>query len=410
VTSELSLHPKLTSGANEASGERALGVLIIVPTLEVGAAEAGAVDLARILAEAGHRPIVVARGGRMESMVAAASAQFVRLNVASKNPARILRNAGILARLILERHCHVIHAHGRAPAWSAYLASRMTGIPLLTSCYKGFREQNIFKRFYNRIMLRGYRVVATSDQLAELLNDRYGTPWDRIVVVPASVDAEKFDPATVSPERVAALRQAWGADADTKVILVLGRMLRRKGHHVVVLAAQRLKAMGLQNFICVFASQDSATRYAGELWDLVLATHTADVVRMAAPTDDRPAIYAAAAVAVSAAIQQEGVQRAVLEAQAMACPIIVSDLAAGPEVVLAPPAVPEDRMTGLRFSSGDDAALAAGLIRLFSMSDQARRAIGARGREWVSAQFMPSLVAERMLRLYADVASYMRRV
>ena len=50
----------------------------------------------------------------------------------------------------------------------------------------------------------------------------------------------------------------------------------------------------------------------------------------------------------------------------MGRPVVVSDLGAGPDAVLAPPAVPEDRMTGLRFSSGDDAALAAALIRLFS--------------------------------------------
>ena len=100
-----------------------------------------------------------------------------------------------------------------------------------------------------------------------------------------------------------------------------------------------------------------------------------------------PAAYAAASVVVSAATQDEGLQRTILEAQAMARPVIVSDLGAGPEVVLAPPSVSEDRMTGLRFSAGDDAALAAALIRLFSMPEAARRAIGARGREWVTSHF-----------------------
>ena len=57
----------------------------------------------------------------------------------------------------------------------------------------------------------------------------------------------------------------------------------------------------------------------------------------------------------------------------MARPVIVSDLGAGPDVVLAPPAVPEDRMTGLRFSTGDDAALAAALIRLFSLPESAQQ-------------------------------------
>ena len=95
----------------------------------------------------------------------------------------------------------------------------------------------------------------------------------------------------------------------------------------------------------------------------------------------------AATVVVSAAIQHEGLQRTILEAQAMERPVVVSDLGAGPDVVLAPPAVPEDRMTGLRFSSGDDAALAAALIRLFSMPDAGRRRSAPAGREWVIGHF-----------------------
>ena len=83
-------------------------------------------------------------------------------------------------------------------------------------------------------------------------------------------------------------------------------------------------------------------------------TGAADFVRLAGRIDDLPAAYAASSVVISAAVQAEGVQRATLEAQAMARPVIVSDLSAGADVVLAPPAVSEgqDRMTGMRFPAG----------------------------------------------------------
>jgi phosphoserine phosphatase len=42
-----------------------LTVLIVVPTLQAGAAAAGAVELVRILSSAGHQPLVVSSGGRM---------------------------------------------------------------------------------------------------------------------------------------------------------------------------------------------------------------------------------------------------------------------------------------------------------------------------------------------------------
>lgn len=382
-----------------------LTVLITTPTLHAGAADVGTVELARILVTGGHKPIVVSSGGRLVPEVTAAGAEFVAMNVATQNPVTILRNATALARLARERRCNLIHALGRAPAWSAYYAARRIGIPFLTTWYKGFREQNALKRFYNSVMARGDRVIAVSDQIAELVRDRHGTSTDRIAVIPASVDLERFDPAHVSAARVDAIRRAWGIRRDAKIILVASRILRRKGHHIVVEAVRRLKEMGLKHFSCVFLGESQGhTRYTGELWDLLLSTGTADVIHMVGQTDDMPAAYAAANVVVSASTQAEGLQRAILEAQAMGRPVIVSDLGAGPDVVLAPPAVPEDRMTGLRFSSGDAAALAAAVIRLFSLPESVRSAIGARGRAWVVANFDAPAVVGPMLKLYAEVA------
>lgn len=383
----------------------AIGVLIVVPTLDAGAADAGAVELTRILMQAGHRAIVVSRAGRLAADVSAAGAEFIPLDVATNNPIVMLRNAFILARLARERRCEVIHALGRSAAWSACLAARMGRVHFVTSWYKGFREQNLFKRLYNGVMARGDRVIAASEQIAQLVNDRYGTPWEKIAVVPCSIDLERFDPARVGSERVEAMRDAWGVKRDTKVILITGRILRRKGHHVVVKAVKRLKTMGLTNFLCVFVGEDRGrTHYTGELWDLVLSTGTMDVIRMAAPVADMPAAYAAASVVVSAAVQPEGVQRAILEAQAMARPVVVSDFAAGPDVVLSAPAVPEGRIAGLRFHSGDDAALAAALLRLFAMPEPNRATMGLRGRDWVLGHFNAEIVAEQTLRLYREIA------
>src|SRR5207244_1685968 len=115
----------------------------------------GTLDLVRILATAGHRPIVVSRGGRLQPLVTAAGGEFIHAHADSQNPVVMLRNALMFARLVRTRGCDVIHAHGRAPAWSAYLAARLTGVPFLTTWYKGFREQNPLKRLYNGVMARG---------------------------------------------------------------------------------------------------------------------------------------------------------------------------------------------------------------------------------------------------------------
>jgi glycosyltransferase involved in cell wall biosynthesis len=383
----------------------ALTVLIAVPTVEAGAADEGAVELARMLVANGHRAIVVSGGGRLEQDLAADGAETVRLDIASRNPLVIARNAFVLRRLIAQHRCAVVHALARAPAWSAFIAARMTGVPFVTTSYNGFREQNVFKRFYNSVMVRGERVIAVSDQIADAIAARHNVAADRIVVIPSHVDVGRFDPARMTQQRIEAVRAAWDIGAETRAIAVIGRILRRKGHHVVVRAARRLKDMGLRDFTFVFVGEDHGrSSYSGELWDLVLATQTSDVIRIAAPPDDLPAAYSAAIAVVSAAIQLEGSPRSVLEAMAMARPVIASDLAAGPEIVLAPPAVAEDRMTGLRFLSGDDGELAAALIRLLSAPESTRLAIGRRGRERAVAQCASADAATQMLAVYGEIA------
>jgi len=108
---------------------------------------------------------------------------------------------------------------------------------------------------------------------------------------------------------------------------------------------------------------------------------------------------------VSAAVQPEGIQRTPLEAQAMARPVIVSDLAAGPDVVLAASAVPKGRIAGLRFAAGDDAALAAALLRIFSTRESELEAMGRRGREWVKTHFNVLTVTEQTLRVYGEMTA-----
>lgn len=385
---------------------RPLTVLIIVPTLQAGAAEMGAVDIVRILSEAGHHAIVMSSGGRLEARITASGGEFIRADVASKNPAVMARNAAKISRVVRTRKCDVIHVHGRAPAWSALLAAKLTRVPFVTSWYKGFREQNALKRLYNSVMARGDRVVAVSEQLADLICERYRVSPARIDVVPASVDVKLFDPADMSSDRLENTRRIFGVTAQDKVVLVVGRMLRRKGHHVAVQAARRLKDMGLKDFVFVFVGEgEGHNSYAGEIWDQVLANDLSGVVRLIGPVDDMPAAYATASVVVSAAIQAEGLQRTILEAQAMERPVVVSDLGAGPDAVLAPPIVPEDRMTGLRFSAGDDGALAAALVRLFSMAPAQQAAIGLRGRQWVMDHFNPPAVSDLTLRLYTGLVS-----
>lgn len=405
----LSLPSTIFDGVCLLPKSETLTAVITAATIEIGAPDEGAVEVASVLAAAGHHPIVVSAGGRLEANLQRMGIEFVRMNLQCRNPVTVAWNTAALRRLMRSRNCNVVHAHDRPAGWTAFLAARLTGVPFLTSWYKGYREQNGFKHRYNSVMARGDRIITGSEQLAALIAERHPISQDRITVIPASVDFDRFDPGALTTERVDAARKSWGAQDDTRIILVADRLLRRKGHHVVIKAARRLKELGLRNFLFIFAGEDlGRTRYTGELWDLVLATQTADVIRMAGVMGDVPATFAAATAVVSAAVQPEGLQRSILEGLAMARPVIVSNLAAGPEIIRSPPAVPENRMTGLCFTAGDDAALAAAVIKFFALPETARAAMGRRGREWALAHCDRTRVAGQILAVYGSLVSRRR--
>ncbi|MBV9970760.1 MAG: hypothetical protein JO228_12315 [Xanthobacteraceae bacterium] len=61
-------------------------------------------------------------------------------------------------------------------------------------------------------------------------------------------------------------------------------------------------------------------------------------------------------------------------------------------------------MTGWRFRSGDDDALATALIRMLSAPEAVRLAVGRRGRERVGKLFSNPAAPEQMLSIYAELA------
>lgn len=392
-----------------ASDRSPLTVVQVIPDLHAGGAGMSVVHVAEALVEHGHRAVVVSEGGRMESDLKRIGATFVRLPVASKNPSQIVVNARRLAALASEEGADLLHAQSRAPAWSCLLAGKLASIPYVATCDNLYREQNPLKRLYNSAMVRGARVIALGSGLGRMIEERYGTPHEKIAVVDRGVDLTIFDRTQVSAERIEKLARNWGIRADDRVVLLPGRLTRRKGADVLVSAAQRLREAGLKNFVCVLVGEEQqGTRYASQLWDRVHQSELADYVRIVGHCRDMPAAYALADIAVSTVLPPGGPQRAMLEAQAMGTPVVVSDAGGRDEIVLSPPHVAEDRASGLLYPAGNAVELAQALFKVLAIGASARSAMGARGRAFAAARFSCKAFTERILSIYAEVAAARR--
>ena len=303
-------------------------ILQIIPDLDTGGAERTTVEIAEAIVAAGGRAIVLSEGGRMEGDLAAAGGEFVRFAAATKNPAKLLANAAAIARLIEREGVDLVHARSRAPAWSALAAARRTGRRFVTTYHGAYNESGAAKKLYNSVMARGDLVIANSNFTADLVRARYATPAERIRVIHRGVDGAIFDPGRIAPERVAALRAAWGVRDGERVVLQAARLTSWKGQGVLIEAARLLRDApgdpGRDTVIVLAGDAQGREDYARGLAQQIEAAGLQQTVRLVGHVSDIPAAFAASYLGVVASTEPEAFGRAAAESQIMRCPVIAT--------------------------------------------------------------------------------------
>lgn len=88
---------------------------------------------------------------------------LIRLPVHSKNPILILINFFIISFIILFYKINIVHARSRAPAWSCYLATKVTKAKFFTTFHGTYNFRNNLKKFYNSVMVRSDVIIAGSN-------------------------------------------------------------------------------------------------------------------------------------------------------------------------------------------------------------------------------------------------------
>ncbi|RTL65352.1 MAG: glycosyltransferase [Hyphomicrobiales bacterium] len=345
--------------------------------------------MAEAVAAAGGRALVLTEGGRLVPRVEAAGGEVISFPAATKNLFRIWANADAIAAVVRRENVALIHARSRAPAWSGLIAARRCKVPFVTTYHGAYKENGALKRAYNSVMARGDVVIANSGFTANLIRQRYGTEDARIAVIHRGLDPAAYDPACIGPERVAALRAAWGVAPGQRVILQAARLTAWKGQSVLIESAALLKASGrLGDAVVVLAGDpqgrdDYVATLARRIEDLGLK----GVVRLVGHVVDMPAAYLAAHVTVVASTEPEAFGRTVIEAAAMRCPVIATAIGAPPENILAPPKSEPDQATGWLVPPGEAWALAEQIHVALRLTAVERDRMGDRARAHVLAHF-----------------------
>jgi glycosyltransferase involved in cell wall biosynthesis len=369
-------------------------ILQVLPRLDYGGAERVVVEIAEAVHSSGHRSLITAENGHLVNAALRAGAEVLPLPLATKNPLKIWRNTKKLINLIKANEVDLIHAHSRAPAWSAYRAAQKCGIPFVTTYHGSYSENSRFKHRYNQVMARGDRVVAVSHYIAALIKARYGVGNEKVRVVHGGVDTSMFDPEAVRGDRSVRLARAWRAEAGQPAIMLPGRLTSWKGQKLFIQALAKLRhkeALGI-----LVGSDQGRTTYTANLVALAEGLGVSDRLRIVGHADDMPAALMLADIVVNCSTSPEAFGRTIVEAQAMGRIVVAADHGGARETI-------ENGSSGLLVPPNNAGALAAILDSVLDQDVAARIKFGTQARTHIVENFSLKVMQDKMMAIYAEL-------
>ena len=371
-----------------------------MPALEQGGVERGTVEIARAIVEAGGRALVVSKGGRLEAPLRRAGGEHILLEVGTKSPLAIRRNARAIAEIVRNECVDILHARSRAPGWAGWLAARETGAHFVTTYHGAYSENFPLKRLYNGVMARGRPTIAPSHFIADLIRTRHKLGDDDIMVIHRGADIASFAEENVSAERAIGLADRWGLIDDPRPILLLpGRLTALKGIDRAIEALRILDARGdgAPDLQLVIVGDDAGSGFARRIEGWIYTKGVGHLVRMVGHCNDMEAAYKLASVVLSTSTEPESFGRTAVEAQAMGRPVIASAHGGSLETV-------EPGRTGWLYPPQDATALADAIAQALAMDPSERAHMGLAARVRVRSIFTVDAMQAATLRVYERAA------
>lgn len=381
-----SIRPAMSEG-------RARVVLQVLPSLHPGGGARSAVDIARAVAEAGAGSLVASAGGPLAVDLLRAGALPVELPLDSRNPLVLRRNTGRLARLIRERGVTIVHARGAGPAWSAWRAAQDTGIHFLATVDTVYGRSGPMQRRYTAAMMKGERVIAVSQYLADHIRETYPVDPGRIRLIRRGIDLRHFDPDHVGPERLVQLARRWNLPDGVPVVMAAGRRGRWAGNGVLLEALAQLRGL---SFRCLLVGADEDAAARPELERRIQRLGLTERVQLTGECADMPAAYMLADVVVSASSEPEAFVRVITEAQAMGRLVVTTNHVGADEQV-----VPE--RTAWLAPTGDPDSLAAAIAEALVVTPEQRLALGRIAMDHARSNFGKERMCAQTLAVYEEL-------
>ena len=360
-------------------------VMQVIPKLGFGGAETGCYDIAHYLYEKDCGSYIVTSGGDLLKFVDKKKVKVIRLPVHSKNPLLILINAIILTFIIIFLNINIVHARSRAPAWSCYLATKITRRNFVTTFHGTYNFHSKLKKFYNSIMVRSKLIIAGSNFIFSHIKDNYSEFIDlnkRLLVIFRGINIDYFDQTSIIESDEVKLKKKWNVEENKKIILMPGRLTSWKGQELFIEAINLVNIeLGYEAFYAVIkGNEQGRDLYKKKLIRLSEQYRMTKQIKFIDNCKNMALAYKISDIIISASIEPEAFGRVAVEAQSMQKTIVASNIGGSNETII-------DEKTGFLFEAGDAKSLSKKILRVLSMDEALLKSIGNEGRKNVIKKF-----------------------
>lgn len=295
-----------------------------------------------------------------------------------------------LFRLIRRPDIDLVHVNTGVESFAA-LAAWLARKPCICHIHETF-QNNIWARVLSIVLVKlARKIVFVSQTTREVFLRLAGDGYAKSLVIYNGVDAATFVPGT----GVSRVRDQWGADLKTAVLLQVGSIAAHKGQLIFLKALSLLQQEipGVR-FLGIFAGQmgdsDYSQKFALTISDKSLNT----VVKFLGFRRDMTDILNAADILVVPSLE-DSLPWVVLEAMSLGKPVIASDLGGIREMV-------GPGQTGLLVPPGNPGQLARALALLIN-APETREKMGIQGKARVRKEFTEAQYLHKFEQLYSSI-------
>lgn len=296
----------------------------------------------------------------------------------------------------------VVHCFDTKPGVYGCLAARAASVPVVVSTITGLGALYSSSGLRTRLVRTAYEILQrracsrsdvtvfqNHDDERQLLAARVATAGRTQVILGSGVDCDAFAGACTDAVGRARVRRELGIPEDAVVATMIARVTRSKGVLPFVAAARAVRAAAPRAHFLLVGPDDRDS--LDRLDDAELAELRANVT-WPGRRDDVAAVLAASDLLVLPTAYREGIPRVLLEAAAAGLPLVTTDSPGCNEACA-------HGENGLLVPVGDDAALAAAVLRL--VQDERMRAdFAARSQTRARTLFDLRVVADQVAALW----------